>query len=470
MLQFHVGAFYHRFSGLFIYSFPWFVWFVISIGSIANVAFDNMGGNASLGFAKSFSATYFCRACINSKEKTQHLTVDVPSSHRNRSNYGDALNVIKNSTSVNLKETFGINSNCLLNGLKYFHILDNWNFDIMHDLCEGVVPDLLECVFHHLIDSAVITEQGLKNLIASHDYGILNRHSVPSELRIGKKNNNQSASSSKCLMEHIPLILYTYRNHPKLKEIWKCVTTMLNIMKICYSNTISDTVLSNLEEAVDCHLKNFMECFKKPLKPKQHLLTHYATSIRKVGPLVHNSSLRFEMKHKQVKDTIKNSNNFQNVPMSVANRMQIQTTFHESYIDLKEHSAPKRINDEFVQQFGYLLHTLGNININDVQFVKNVKFNSNYYESGLILKNQQHFEEIRKILVFEGEFYFVCTRYNNTHYNHFLNCIKIEEAVPNQWSLLKHNDLEYPKTHDKIKLENSIFILANCLEVESNLC
>lgn len=338
----------------------------------------------------------------------------------------------------------------------------------MHDLCEGVIPDLLLFIFQHLISNAVMKEDELKNLVASHDYGILNRHSIPSELRIGKKSNNQSASSSKCLMEHLPFILHDHKNHHKIKEIWKCVNTILTIMKICYSNTVYDVDLLKLKEAVDCFLKHFMICFKNQLKPKFHQLIHYAASIRKVGPLVHNSSLRYEMKHKQLKDTIKNSYNFINVPKSVSKRLQLQGSFHRSYIDLTTHSAPKPIDDEFIKQFGSLLHTFGNIN--DIKYIKTLKFNNNYYESGLILKNKQHFEEIQKILIINDDFYLICARYNYTSFDSFLNCIEITKAVPNQWSLLKHNELEYQKTHDKINLNNSLFILANCLEVERNLC
>lgn len=424
-----------------------------------------MGLNASLGFSKSFSATYFCRACTSSKEHTKYLTVDEPSSHRDRSTYEDAIEVIKTSVNVNLQETLGINSNCLLNELKYFHILDNWNFDIMHDICEGIVPDLLECFFKCLIDTTVITEQELKNLIASHDYGILNRHCIPSELRIGKKNNNQNASSSKCLIEHIPFILYKYKNNSNLEDAWKCIIAMLNIIKTCYSNTISDINLLNLEIAIDSYLKLFMKCFKKSLKPKQHLLTHYPTSVRKVSPLVHNSTLRFEMKHKQLKDTIKNSCNFQNVPMSIANKIQIQSTFHRSYIDSKDHSVPKRIDNEFFQQFSYLFAQFI-CDANDIRYVKNMKFNSNYYEDGLILKNNHHFEEIEKILILKNDFYFVCIRFNYVRFDAFLSSIEIKKTLPIQYTLLKHNELQYKKTHDKINLNNSTFIQANNLEVE----
>lgn len=241
---------------------------------------------------------------------------------------------------------------------------------------------------------------------------------------------------------------------------------MLNIMKACYSNTISEDDLLKLEGAVDCYLKNFMRCFQKPLKPKQHMLTHYAASIRKVGPLVHNSSLRFEMKHKQLKDTIKNSCNFQNVAMSIANRMQLQSTLQECYIDSKKHSVPRRIDEFFFQHFGYLIKDFEDTD--DLRSVKNLKLNSNYYDCGLVLKYKQNFEDIRKILIFKGDYYFVCARYIYARFDSFLNSIEIKEAIPNHYSLLKHSELEFKKTHQKIKLNSSFFVLVNSLEVEKN--
>lgn len=97
----------------------------IILGTLVNITFDNMGGNAALGFARSFSAMYFCRNCLSSNRETKYLTVDVTSSHRNEHNYKDALEFIKKSEKFELKHTHGIHSGCVLNDLKYFHILNN---------------------------------------------------------------------------------------------------------------------------------------------------------------------------------------------------------------------------------------------------------------------------------------------------------------------------------------------------------
>lgn len=427
-----------------------------------------MGGNAALGFARSFSAMYFCRNCLSSNKETKYLTVDVTSSHRNEHNYEDALEVIKKSEKFELKHTYGIHSGCVLNELKYFHILNNWNFDIMHDLCEGTIPFLLECLFQYLTSNQVVTETELTDRMMFHDYGTLNRQSRPSKFKIGKKNNNQSASSSKCLMEHIPFILHDYESHDKVKEVWICITSKLKIMKICFSNNLSEVHLLELENLVDIHLKSFIKYFEKPLKPKQHLLTHYATSIRKVGPIMHNSALRFEMKHKELKDTIKHSCNFKNIPMSIVRRMQINNTFHRSYIDSVKHSVMRIIDDNFIQEFGHLLHNFEGFK--NIHCMKNLTVNSDFYESGLLLKNDHYFEEIRKILKHKDDFYFMCSRYRCVRFDEFLNSVEITEVEPKQWSFLKHNELEFKKTHNKIKLNNSCYILSTSLELEKNLC
>lgn len=426
-----------------------------------------MGINASLGFAKSFSAIYHCRACINPNSETQKLTVEVPDTHRNRMNYAEALDRIEESTTVKLKDTFGINSGCLLNELKYFHVLDNWHFDIMHDLCEGVIPDLLEKFFQHIIKTKISTEHQLQNFISAYDYGVLNRKCLPSDLRLGKANCNQSSSSVKCLMENLPFILFSYKNHSKLTDIWKCATSLLRIMKICYSHTLREVDLINLKEEVDCHLKYVMHCFKEPLKPKQHHLTHYVTSIRNVGPLVHNSSLRFESKHKELKVPVEISLNYQNVPKSVAHAIQMKDVFRTPYVDVIKHSVPYAIDDSF-QQFAHFLHAIGCSG--EIVQVKTAKINSFSYERGLILKNKQNFEEIHKILMVKEDFYFLCAQYNYLRFDQFLNAIEIEEKMPKQWSLFKQSELEYQRTHNKINLNGSIYVLANSLEVEENLC
>lgn len=45
-------------------------------GSIINLSFDNLGGNTLLGLVESFSATYFCKQCIATKDETRIMGIE----------------------------------------------------------------------------------------------------------------------------------------------------------------------------------------------------------------------------------------------------------------------------------------------------------------------------------------------------------------------------------------------------------
>lgn len=74
--------------------------------------------------------------CLCSKAKTKTLSVALPEEYRTLSNYQEAIEIIKNSSEIDLKETKGVMEYCVLNDLDYFHILDNWTAELMYDSCE----------------------------------------------------------------------------------------------------------------------------------------------------------------------------------------------------------------------------------------------------------------------------------------------------------------------------------------------
>lgn len=97
---------------------------------------------------------------------------------------------------------------------------------------------------------------------------------------------------------------------------------MLKIVTICYSSKISETDSNELEYWVKTHLDKMIEVFGIKLKPKHHFMTHYANIIRKVGPLVHMSTLRFETKHKEFTKIAKSTNNYRNINKTLSTRYQ----------------------------------------------------------------------------------------------------------------------------------------------------
>lgn len=271
--------------------------------------------------------------CLCTKAETQKLSTARPSTYRTKLDYDQTINVIKEGQRWDLKETQGLANYCVLNDLNYFHILENWTADVMHDLCEGSVVTLLEEFFSHGVSKKVFTDECVKGLIAFFDYGILNRHSIPSEDKKDRCNRNQNASQTKTLIQHMPFIFHGYKNQKSLNHSWNCINFMIKIMRICYSSTIRENEINQLEHLVENYLDNVVKHHERKLKPKDHFMTHYGEIIRRCGPIVHMSTMRFEMKHKELTKVMKHKNNFRNVTKTIATHVQQKNVCRRLHYD-----------------------------------------------------------------------------------------------------------------------------------------
>lgn len=227
--------------------------------------------------------------------------------------YVKQLKIISESVKVDYKETRGIKRYCLLNDLRYFSIFENLTADIMHDINEGAIPFLLRKLFELLLFNKILSEEELKMKIQFYDYGHTNKSNVPSVLKLDSSNLGQNSNQMKCLFFHIPFILHKYRNKNVLKKVWICITSLLEICQIVYSYKVTESHLQNLSNTVHIHLQSIQRLFNVLLIPKYHLMTHYSTIFRKMGPLIHLSMMRFEGKHKTLKDYAHQTNNFINI-------------------------------------------------------------------------------------------------------------------------------------------------------------
>lgn len=71
------------------------------------------------------------------------------------------------------------------------------------------------------------------------------------------------------------------------------------------------------------HHELYMRLFNTNLKPKFHHMIHYPMIINKCGPLSLIWSMRFESKHKQLKDTAKSKTSRKNVCYTLALKHQL---------------------------------------------------------------------------------------------------------------------------------------------------
>lgn len=122
-------------------------------GTLVFVTSDNLGAHTCLGLVKNFSKTpYCCRVCKVNRDEMKTCCNELPSQLRKIDDYTAAIGIIENSTKVNYEQTKGVARYCVLNDLKYFHIIDSMAPDIMHDVNEGIAPLLLKHIFERWME------------------------------------------------------------------------------------------------------------------------------------------------------------------------------------------------------------------------------------------------------------------------------------------------------------------------------
>lgn len=430
------------------------------------MTFDNLGGNVSLGYSGGFNATYYCRTCELSRDECRLTTEDDLRKYRTKENYAVALDMIETSHEVDLQETKGIVCYCALNDLKYFHIMDNLNADIMHDLAEGSFPFLIKNVFKFCIDNNFFSSlKELRNHALFYDYGNLNSRNIPSAICYERSNLGQNASQLKCLLHHLPYILYKFKNDEKLTAVWVCVESMLQIAQIVYDSNITENDVKRLEKAVSIHLKSMIQCFDGVrLLPKHHFMIHYANTIRAVGPIVHMSTMRFEMQHKTFTTYAKRSNNFVNVSKSLASNLQSSILLTDPYqCDYTHGKSRERKNFNGNHQ-NILQNTFENLG--QIFVTKWLHINSNYYRSGLMLKDSDtSFYQIDEILFRSGVFHFLCHEFVFVRFDSFLYSAEIREVVPIKYHIINETSLHVKRSFLKKQLDSKFYIIADCLEI-----
>lgn len=230
-------------------------------------------------------------------------------------------------------------------------------------------------------------------------------------------------------------------------------------VRIVYSPIIDSSSFNLLKELTPKHLEQMKESFKVVLTPKQHNMTHMHTSISMVGPLVHMSTLKFEMKHKEFSSDVRKMQNFKNVSQSLAKNYQMKSMKkcykNQIKIGRRTRSKMTAIYHNFVANFDH----------SKLFELKSLKHNSHYYEKGLFIKDNELFYKIENILSYESEYYFFCIEYTGIKFDEFLNSLSIAENIPKIYKLLCHSKMLYKKSHLHRQLENSLYIIAETIEI-----
>lgn len=432
-------------------------------GALVCCSFDNLGGNVLFGFSGGFMANFYCRMCTSKRQDCQEMVAENPAKLRTRREYDATISLLKSDSPPNLTQSKGIKSPCILNTLDNFHILSNVSVDLMHDVFEGAVGFLLEQILNYCVQNKIASMDELQNIVHCFPYGNLSSNNIPSKINVDKKNVGQNASQARCLIFHLPFILFKYKS--QLESIWLVVETMLQIIQILLSDEMCELDLDRLTDLISLHLNCYRDRFHQTLKPKHHFLIHYPTVIRAMGPVIHFWAMRMEAKHQYFKRIANKTNNFVNIKKTLAQRHQEKfhsipfasdEIIHGKAIPFFEQKESDKYFEELQKRnFSY-------DSIAQSSTIKSFKINNYPYKPDFLIANASNFFEIQFILEIENEILFLSHKmYEIQNYDSFLNAFKI--GCVDKLTILDFNELKNRKAYEKKNVLGDVYVIVDCL-------
>lgn len=389
---------------------------------------DNLGLNTILGFSKSFSSNYYCRICKSHKSIMKKQTKADNALLRDQDNYANDLE------QNNVTET-GISEYCCFNNIPSFHVVDNCCVDIMHDIFEGVCHyDLAHIILYYTQILHCFDLTTLNNRLKLFDYSVteLNNKSVCiKQEHLVRSKFKMSASEMLMFVHLFPLLVGDLV--PSDDPVWQFLIILLKIIQIILCSVVDAPTVKLLESLITEHHENYINLFNDTLKPKHHLMLHYPHIIEQVGPLKQLWCMRFEAKHKTLKNTAQIITSRKNICLTLlikeqlafANRLFLQKglesrvelgkiTVRESHVDISH------INDTSNQDVDLSC---------DFQWIR---FRGTKYNPGMILvttnENDFFFYKLERIFrsKYSMSLYFLCKSLKCSGFNDHFQAYSIQ--------------------------------------------
>lgn len=395
------------------------------------VSADTAGAHDLFGFMAAGSE-YFCRQCLISRPDF-HIS-NVKGIERTCRQHAEHL--IKLKDDPNLKPHYGVRLGSLFNDLKLFNVTENYAWDIMHDLFEGVIPLIVKLVLQNYLRSNKIRTDQLNARLKSFKYGYTEKTNKPSPnftpamIYNDTQKIKQRATQQWLLSRVIPFILYDKVNNNDNELI------LLALLNKLVSIIVMEEFSEGLLQYFDCLLLEFNSLFNMVFPGrnkinKSHHLIHYTDSIRKIGPLIHYWCMRFEGKHNELKQMAQTSNNFKNITKTLATRHQTIHAYHLNELITKTSFVCEI-------QFSNSMNDLKSVNINGTEYRLGLMVCIGYCEIEF-----PKYGAINKILIEDSNVLFGVDLYETLAFDQLLNAFEIDNTT--EVSYISYNDLVHYK-------------------------
>ena len=404
------------------------------------------------------------------KEECQYFSKEQPAKLRSMETYESLCEISKEQSKLELSK--GVKRYCVLNDLHFFNIFENYSVDLMHDMNEGVIPKLLFHLFDHFVKKNICSRRDIEQKIQFFEYGRLSGSYIPTKVDITKPNLGLSAMQLYCLMINLPFILISVKS--KSTKVWDSVESVLKIMEIVYSEKITESDLTSVEQYIDCHLKSIQKNFGIDLSPKHHFLLHYPRVIRHMGPVLKMWTMKLEAKHKVFTDIARNTNNFININKTMATKhQQLLLTNEFSYSDEIQEGkirTPLNNSEHFLHFFNTSTdHIFTESIVKESFLLKFLIINGIEYRKDVLVKDNGAFYEIDSILCSLEKYWIISTKsYECKSLDKYSNSLILENKEDGFY-MLEINKIELKKTFEKIFCNEITYVACKTLDVKTEI-
>lgn len=218
-----------------------------------------------------------CRFCTATREEIQ--TKNVSSGFyklRTKDAHDRQIQEIKQDPSK--VALYGVKGKCVLSErLKYFHAVDGFPLDILHDFLEGVFPFELYLCIQDLIKKKYISLETLNQGIKEFPYSFSDKTDKPQPVPktfASKKTIGGNGHENWCLIRLLPLMIG--HHVPEGDMTGKMLMVLKDVCELVLSLTFTDESLFYLESKLSEHRELLLNAFPDcRLRPKHHYIEHY---------------------------------------------------------------------------------------------------------------------------------------------------------------------------------------------------
>jgi len=148
------------------------------------------------------------------------------------------------------------------------------------------------------------------------------------ELKTTQRQKIASALNLGITVQPYVVVVGNMKQVPEKSELWDLYIVLKKILDILFCKWVRNEDIILLESLITEHHEIYLHLFRgTSLKPKHHHMVHYPFIIKNSGPLSLFWSMRFEAKHRELKETAHSITSRKNITLTISMKQQLKYSY-----------------------------------------------------------------------------------------------------------------------------------------------